>query len=165
MKESKCSSASRCTCTNRLSSSRMTLFTLWVSLTRMAVPQDLLDTEEDTTLKLELLNHFLMDSCDETCVSWRHTNSTLMHLSQSTSAVRFKRSLRPLTFNDKRLNVNGLKKRDPPQLTIWQPHPIGWQLQPDVQDYLPEGEGRQDQQHTAQSRLYWPPTKNHCLTH
>jgi hypothetical protein len=44
--------------------------------------------------------------------------------------------------NSGQLNVNGPKKRDPPQLTIWQPHPIGWQLQPDVQDYLPEGEGR-----------------------
>ena len=132
-------------------SSRMTLLTLWVSLTRMAVPQDLFDTEEDTTLNPELQNHFLMDSCDEACVSWRHAKSTLMrhakstlmHLSQSTSAVLFKWSLRPLTFSDKRLNVNGLKKRNhpPPQLMIQQLHSTRRQVQPGGQDHQPEGEG------------------------
>ena len=65
----------------------MTLLTLWVSLTRMAVPQDLFDREEDTTLKPELQNHFLIDSCDEGCVSWRDTKSTLVYLSQFTSAI------------------------------------------------------------------------------
>ena len=141
-KESKCSSASRCTCTKWPSSSRITLLTLWVSLTIMAVPQDLFDTEEDTTLNPELQNHFLMDSCDEACVSCRHAKSTLMHLSQSTSAVLFKRSLRPLTFNDKRLNVNDLKKRNhpPPQLMMRQAPPTRQQLLPAGLAHRSEGD-------------------------
>ena len=110
----------------------------------MAVPQDLFDTEEDTTLKPEFLNHFLLDSCDEACISWRHTKSTLMHLSQSASAIRFKRSLRPLTFNDKRLNVNDLKKKNhpPPQLTIRQAPPTRQQILPVGWYHRSEGDSR-----------------------